>query len=96
MYRTDTECMQINPTNKRPLVPWLTNGVTVAVMLTAVVWCSGQRPDAAAEAASSHATPAKTTANNPAAGPTAAVWTAPSTTAQHDALQAVSFGVTRR
>ena len=94
MYRTDTECMQINPDNKSPLVPWLANGATVAVLLTAVLWCGSQRPDSGVEAASAQSAPSKSAA--PANGPTPAVWSAPSTTTQHDGLQAVGFGVTRR
>lgn len=87
-------------TRTKPVLPWITNVLTVAVVLTAAYWSNAQRPDAPAQQAAATA-PAVTQVKQapsvaPAQGATQAVWTAPTTSLQRDSVQTVGFATIAR
>lgn len=95
--------MENFPTLKRSLVPRVTNGLTLVVMLAATWWSSDQRPlNSTTEASkvtplTSQAValvPHPAGAPQPGAGPMLAVWPGQTTSLPAAAIQPVGFATT--
>ncbi len=86
-------------TPRQPLLPWVANVATLAVMVAATWWSSGQRPASAVQvSAGVSASPARQALAAPApsihAGTPPAPWPAQTTSLQGDAIKPVGFGAT--
>jgi len=92
--------MENFPTPSRPLLPWVANVATLAVMVAATWWSSDQRPASrvqeavAVQPAPVAVAPAHQPPTANSQGLTQALWPAQTTSLQGDSLRPVSFGTT--